>query len=339
MRKYVVSSLMSVTYRPKTRQFELDQSKITEERQFDYFIDVADFVLNGLRYPAEQSNKYECFGWVPARFFESVHERWGEVGWWRQATAQDQWLTLLVIDCDNKQGHLTWNSVIGRLLAENLSYAAYQTYSATDDHNKCRVVLDPSRWLTNAEAHRIATLLAHAWFNGDLDLSCYSVGDQFYGPPFDPQRLTDVHVAAPIDVDGWLAVCDEVAGEAPELFSTLPTPRPARPLSEAQQGIVAVLMGLRDTLREDRTINNPNFFRPEWRGEYARCSVNGSHWETMRSLLGRLWLKSGGSFTWAEMERALADIDAEDGGYFARHYPKWKADDLITFTMRTPVTQ
>jgi hypothetical protein len=338
MKRYVISSLMAVSYRPKSRQFELDQSRITEEAQFDCFADVRRYVLDRLRYPTEQSNKYECYGWVPARFYESIHDRWGELGWWRQASAQDEWLTMLVVDVDNRCGWQRWDWIVDEISAKKVAFFAYQTYSATDDRNKCRIIFDVTRKLTNAEAHRILSLLSQLWFAGDLDLSCYSVGDQFYGPPADPRRhtMSSSH-DEPLDVDGWLAQCDQAQQQNPQWFQPLPKPKPARPLSPAQAGIVALLISLRTTLRDDRTIENPNFYRPEWRGEYAATSVNGSHWETMRSLLGRLWLKSGGSFTWGEMERALDAIDAEAGGYFRRTYNKSKADDLIEFTMRTPV--
>lgn len=64
--------------------------------------------------------------------------------------------------------------------------------------------------------------------------------------------------------------------------------------------------------------------------------MNGSHWETMRSLLAKCWRKTGGDLTKGEMERLFDEIDGLDAFYFAFHYDRGKRDEVISWVMRLP---
>jgi len=70
-----------------------------------------------------------------------------------------------------------------------------------------------------------------------------------------------------------------------------------------------------------------------WTGDYAAKVKNGSHWETMRTLLGRVWRRAQGSLSHGEMSVIFDQIDATDGGYFRSTHGLDRKDELIRFIM------
>jgi hypothetical protein len=57
----------------------------------------------------------------------------------------------------------------------------------------------------------------------------------------------------------------------------------------------------------------------------------------MRTLLGMVWAKTGGSLTGGELDCLLRQIDATDGDYFVREHGEQKAAELIDWIMSLPV--
>jgi hypothetical protein len=57
----------------------------------------------------------------------------------------------------------------------------------------------------------------------------------------------------------------------------------------------------------------------------------------MRSLLGRVWAKSGGRLSYGDMYAMLAEIDGLDADYFRRNYGAKGIEKLIVWTMEQPV--
>ena len=83
-------------------------------------------------------------------------------------------------------------------------------------------------------------------------------------------------------------------------------------------------------------IDNPAVFNPAWADGYRHCT--GSHWETMRSILGRVWRKNGGTLTLGYMLTISRQVDATAGLYFLRKYGETRLRDLVRFTMQQPVS-
>ena len=49
----------------------------------------------------------------------------------------------------------------------------------------------------------------------------------------------------------------------------------------------------------------------------------------MRSLLGMVWAKTGGTLSYGEMDRILPEIDATAADYLIQHHGEEKAAELI----------
>lgn len=321
----------------------LDQARVTEMRAFDSFARLAEFVLSNLRYPYDQSHKFETYGWVPALYNETIRtfeSGRSAKGIWRNGAAEADLLACFVADVDNhnsEQPMLTCDEFARRLSGagrDGPAWFTYTSFSSKPDHPKFRVVIDTSRALTRAEAAGVFCWLNLHVLNQQGDSSIYDDGDYLYAPPCN--TAWQVGGDQPLDVDAVLA---EITAD-PALYATVqrtsrPQRAPARPLTPDQ----AVRLGEQMAVlipAEGVSIDNPAVFNPAWTDDYRNCT--GSHWETMRSILGRVWLKSGGTLTLGDMLTIGRQVDATAGLYFLTKYGESRLRDLVRFTMRQPVS-
>jgi hypothetical protein len=68
--------------------------------------------------------------------------------------------------------------------------------------------------------------------------------------------------------------------------------RPSRPLSDVEKQVMRERISDNGRRLEFAGISDPEIFNPAWSGEFAAAAVQGSHYATMLSLLGRVWRKT-----------------------------------------------
>jgi hypothetical protein len=321
------------------------------------FAELADHVLRRLAYPRPTRDKAEAYGWVPACFRPSeqfvvtqegpvVRERF-----WRDGEAEEPRLCLLYADIDNKavgRPYMTEEGVADGLEAIHggpVRFFTYTTWSSTPDHRKFRVVYDTSRWLTRDEMRRCHIALDELAYGGQGDSSIYDPGDFIYGPPHGAEVTR--WEGGVLDVDLLLALEAELRRERPDEIAARYDPRPrsyaARtaavvPLAPEEEAALRQRMADASIRIGFRGIDDPAVFNPGWRDEFAQTAVQGSHYATMLSLLGRVWRKTGGTLSRGEMLTVYDDIDATGSFYMRSKYGAGKAAEMVDFVMSCPVT-
>lgn len=334
----------------------LDHAEITRLEIFDGgFPALAECVLGDLRYPYATADKLETYAWVPATYRASEQYRKGpagpalERGFWRSGEDEAPRLCLMYADVDNKDDarpHMTEEGVrdgLAALCEGPVRFFTYTTWSSQPGRRKFRIVYDTSRWLTRWEMRRCHVALDELVYGRQGDGSIYDPGDMVYGPP----RLTEAtwHDGAPLDVDRLLDLEAALREAEPEAIAARYDPRPraaavARPFAPlTPEEEAAVRERIADaSLRSGFAgIDDPSVFNPGWREEFAQTAVQGSHYATMLSLLGRTWRKTGGTLTFGEMLAVHDGIDATDAFYMRSKYGPEKAREMVGFVMSRPV--
>ena len=103
---------------------------------------------------------------MPARFIEHLHptKAYKGKGLWRTAAGEVDEITSLVIDCDNEQPSekVTFHDVLRNLgmVAVTPLCFGYDSYSATVDGPRFRLVIEPDRPMS-----RIEVRMVMAWIN------------------------------------------------------------------------------------------------------------------------------------------------------------------------------
>ncbi len=356
-RTYSVSDLTRTYVDDKTGQTRLDMTSITSTDDFPSFEDVRDHVLNNLRYQRPQTDKMETFGWVPTLYMPSERAfksrktgaEFTRFGPWRNGAAEAEALSVFCADVDNSdpaRPMVAMQTVATTLDGLGCSYFMYTTFSHSAEKPKFRVVIDTDRDLTRSEMLRVAVWLNWTVFGQQADLSIYDPGDFIFAPPYSA-TVTERLRAVPLSVDAALAQQLLLQEQHPDSWAAYIAQKQPRP-SQARLSQPAPSRGQSSTVerstadmsvREEVEIGNPAIFNPAWAGFYRDRVVNGSHWETMRSLLGMVWAKSSGDLTRGEMDHVLRQIDATDNGYLMARYGEQKATDLLDWIMSLPVEQ
>jgi hypothetical protein len=114
--------------------------------------------------------------------------------------------------------------------------------------------------------------------------------------------------------------------------------RPAGPLPPGEEARLRQWIVDASVRTGFQGIDDPAIFNPGWRDEFAQTAVQGSHYATMLSLLGRVWRKTGGTLSRGEMLTVYDDIDATGSFYMRSKYGVEKAAEMVDFVMSCPVT-
>ncbi|AWN42651.1 hypothetical protein DK389_21750 [Methylobacterium durans] len=325
---------------------------ITDFDGFPSFTAVRDYVLNRLRYPAPQANKLESYGWVPTlytpnhRTFTSrkTGRSFTRFGCWRNGAAEDPTLSLFYADVDNADTDrpmVTMQTVASALDARGLSYFMYTSYSHRAEKPKFRIVIDTDRDLTRVEMLRIAVWLNQVAFGQQADLSIYDPGDFVFAPPHSTTVMEHLS-GIPLTVDAALAEQRQLEQHDPCIWTKyVAQKQPSEACTKpARKQTAAVEQRRADrAIRPEMSIDNPAVFNPAWASFYSGRITNGSHYETMRSLLGMVWAKTGGALSYGEVDQILRRIDATAGGYFIRQHGEQKAAELIDWLMSLSVEE
>lgn len=319
------------------------QSKVSHTAVYDSW---SDFVIDFDKMAAmarPQDHKYDCYGWTPTVFNETVRPASTKQGarlekaQWRCAEGATGELGLLYLDIDNDRTALmdgeesptllTMDDVSEALRSLDLSHILYASYSSTPEKPKFRVILPVSRVISYEEAYRL-----FVWFNACFgfqgDGSIYDPGDFLYGPPHKAQ-YREWHDGLNVDVDGILKLVEELS---PAVWAMTPargtTGRRGRPMTEDE--LDRYWENVADmTISAGVSISNPDLFNPDWLSELTGCAIGGSHRQTLLSVMSKVWIKSGGTLTFGEMQALQAEADATVmGGYCHRKYHTALADDL-----------
>lgn len=342
-----VSGLTRVHRHEGSTQARLDQALVTEHREFASFAGLRSYVLERLRYPEPQGHKLTTYSWAPTLYMPTVNIGRGhrDAECWRCGDAEADDLSCFVADIDNKDDgrpHATEVEVAMRLAAmladpQPVEHFTYRTFSSSPGRPKFRLACETDRNLTRAEMLDIFVLADERAFGGQGDGSIYDPGDHLFGPPHDTET-TAMH-GVPLPVDALLAAARELKAARPDLWARFETKAAKRVRAATSEELAAMRARIAD--RSTRGgfvgIDDPAVFNPAWRDDYPMTVVQGSHYHTMLSLLGRVWRKTGGGLSHGEMREVFDQIDALGGLYMARNYPREKPGEMLRFVMSQPV--
>jgi hypothetical protein len=345
-RPHFASGLTHIYWHQDQAQHRLDQARVTQCAEFRGFDGLREYVLDDLRYPRFQSNKLETYGWSPTLYAPMINIARGhqEEDCWRCEEAEADDLSCWIADLDNKsedRPHASESGIaagLAVLCGQQIEHFTYTTYSSVPEHRKFRVTAETSRNVTRAEQRDIYILFNERLFDGQGDGSIYDRGDHIYGPPCNTE--TTVTHGVPLPVDDLLAMAEELRREQPDLWTPFVKKqerRVARAATPVELGAMQARMLDRSACPQFGGIDDPAVFNPDWRDEYPRTAVSGTHYHTMLSLLGRVWRKTGGKLSGGEMQRVFEEIDALDGFYMTHTYPAEKAGEMLRFVMSQPV--
>jgi hypothetical protein len=348
-KRYIVSKLDDIYDNRRTGKVQLSMADITGYDQLNSFSDLRHYV-HGLRYPAPQADKLESFGWVPTlyglsdRTFKWDGKESVKHGCWRNGAAEADELSVFVADVDNanpNQPIVTLVEVAERLNARfgPTPFFLYTSFSHTTGKPKFRVVIDISRDIRRAEMLRIGLYLNWTVFGQQADLSIYDPGDFLFAPPYQTTSLDHLQ-GTPLDVDGTLANQADLQNTTPaSVLTYLAAKQPTAPKKTPSAKLVQVMAAKAAdrNVRPSITIKNANIFSPIWADLYREHIVGGSHWQTMRSILGMVWAKNGGDLSYGEMDLIFREIDATAAGYFAAKYGEVGIAEMLTWLMSLAV--
>jgi hypothetical protein len=342
-----LSGLTRVSWREEFGHCRLDQARVTEYPQFCNFAGLRGYVLGPLRYPTQQSNKFETYSWSPTLYSPTINvaRRHTEPACWRCAEAEANALSCWVADIDNKDDGRPFVSE-AQVAAEMASlmpgqqpveHFTYTSFSSSTERRKFRLICETDRDLTRAEQRDTFILLNERVLGAQGDGSIYDPGDHLYGPP----HHTEITVVrgVPLPIDLLLAEARQLRAERPELWSPFAKKesRATRAATPEELVEMRARMANQSAPLNFGGIADPFVFNPDWHDEYPTLAVQGTHYHTMLSLLGRVWRKTGGRLSYGEMRTVFNEIDLLDGGHIALNYPSDKPAEMLRFVMSQPV--
>jgi hypothetical protein len=206
-----------------------------------------------------------------------------------------------------------------------VNWFSYTSYSHTAEKPKFRVIIQIDRYITRTEMLRIFHVLNHEVLGGQGDDSIYDPGDYLYAPPHETR--TTQQSGGPLCVDDILAREERLRAEHPHLYGHYldTTPKRIRTTRVRTAEERAAL----DAQMEDMSVGDAfegiadrDIFNPIWADLY-RDACKGHHYTTFRSIVAKVWMKSGGSLTRGEMMRIMEELDSAGQGYMRANYPDW----------------
>lgn len=341
-----VSAMTHVYWHAGKGHRQLDHALVTDWPAFASFEELCAYVLERLRYPHEQAHKMETHAWVPTLYAPTVNIGRGhrEADVWRCGEAEADALSCWYADIDNKlddRPHVSEAMAAAGLASlllgkPSVEHFTYTSFSHTPGRRKVRLVAATDRDVTRAESADLFVLINEVVLGGQGDASIYDAGDMIYAPP----HRTEITVTngVPLPIDALLERARRLKAERPELSK--PFQKQAKPVrAAAPEELAAMHARIADRSAREGFggIDDPAVFNPAWRGDYPMTAVQGSHYATMLSLLGRVWRKTGGRLSYGEMHEVFDQIDALGGFYMARNYPPEKPHEMLRFVMSQPV--
>jgi len=341
---YIVSDMSNVSLKPYMQKNvgipQLKFNVVTEQHIFGSFEELKNHVLS-LRYPTQCRCKEECYGWTGTIFEERYKtfkvgkpEEYTKFGRWRDGEGETDVLGVAIFDIDNaNSGKITEQDVSDNLaaLGLDLSYFTYTSYSDTQNQRKFRLVMDISRLITRDENRQLAVFFDQHVFDGQADTSIYDPSDFLYAPPHHTTITSNVGGSLDTDVILEIVAGDPVMNaRAIELrvdsnkSTYVATPAVYASLRR-QANTYTVSVGV--------SKHNPRYYNPDWDNDTKQ-----SHWERMRSKMGKVWLKSKGTLTYGEMEIIATEIDACDSFYFNRNHGNGRLREIIKWVMDQAVS-
>ncbi len=349
-RNFNVSKLKKIYLDTRSGQPRLSMAEISQFEALASFSDLRDHVL-GLRYPTPQSDKRESFGWVPTLYLPSERifrredgSEFSRYGCWRTGVAENDHLSVFYADVDNANASepvVTMEQVASNLdvLFGPVPFFMYTSFSHTASKPKFRVVIETDRDITRAEMLKLGMYLNWHAFGQQADLSIYDPGDFVFAPPHQFLSREDMQ-GVPLDVAGTLGLQVELQAAHPEsVASYVEAGQPRKPtarINKAQRAVLTANAADR-SVRPGVGISYPDIFHPAWGDLYLGRVIGGSHWETMRSVLGMVWAKNGGGLTYGEMDAIAREIDALDGGYYLTKYGETRLAETLGWLLAQPV--
>lgn len=351
-RTYCVSDFTRIYTDKTTGLPRLDMRWIADSHELPSFVALRNHVVVKLLYPKPQADKAETYGWVPTLYEISnrtfvngtTGRSFTKRGEWRSGAAEAEVLSVFIADVDNADTDspiISMQQVAAALDVMSFSYFMYTSFGHTAERPKFRVIVDTDRDLTRTEMLRVAVWLNAVACGGQIDFSIYDPGDFLFAPPHATTVVERLH-ARPMMVDDALAKQALLQDERPGIWTPYlvkKEPRPPRAQQTPAQTVAARERRADRSVRPEIGTDNPAVFNPAWLNLYAACVVGGSHYETMRSLLGMVWAKTGGKLSYGEVDRLLRQIDATDGDHFIRVHGEQKATDLMDWIMSLPVEE
>lgn len=348
-RPILVSNLKNIYHNRTSNLPQLSMAEISGFEEFDSFDKFQDHILNDLRYPKAQQDKLESYGWVPTLFDLSERTLQGrdgprtQMGNWRSGAAECDELCVFVADVDNGNAAmpvLQMSDVAAGLNALNgpIRFFMYTSYSHTPAKPKFRVVIETDRNFTRAEMARLGYYLNWVALGQQADLSIYDAGDFVFAPPH-ATITQDQRSGAALNVDATLALQAKLQRSHPASVANFLTTTPAQPKKAPNKKQQKAMLGRSSdmTVRPGRTVADRDVFNSAWLDLYLQRVCGGSHWQTMRSIMGMVWAKNGGELTYGEMDSILREIDAVALGYFVGKYGEEGVSELLNWLMAQPV--
>jgi hypothetical protein len=324
-------------------------AEISGFEELTSFKALRDHVL-GLRYPVPQRSKFECHGWVPTLYEPSekafkdhtTGATFTRFGSWRNGASEADLLSVFYADVDNNNPSrpmVSMEATATALESLGVRHFMYTSYSHTSEQPKFRAVIEIDRPVTRGEMLRLAIFLNWTSFGQQADLSIYDPGDFIFAPPYRSTTVERID-GGPLRVDDILAQQRELQQTHPESWTTyieVKQPKPPRTPKTVVQALDGEAHMADLSVRPEIGIENPRVFNPAWVDLYRTTVVGGSHWQTMRSLLGMVWAKSQGRLSYGEMDHLLRQIDATGGNYFSLKYKESGIADIIQWVVGLPV--
>lgn len=344
-----MSNLTNIYYNKPRNLPQLSMAEISGFEEFASFDQFQDHILNDLRYPQAQQDKLESYGWVPTLFDLSERTLQGrdgprlQLGNWRSGAAECDEICVFYADVDNANAAmpvLQMSDVAAGLNALNgpIRFFMYTSFSHTPAKPKFRVVIETDRNFTRSEMARLGYYLNWVAFGQQADLSIYDAGDFVFAPPHNT-ITQDQKIGAALDVNSTLALQAKLQKSQPasvaSFIPTTPTLPKKAPTKKQQKAMLARSNDM--TVRSGRTVADRDVFNASWFDLYRQRICGGSHWQTMRSIMGMVWAKNGGELTYGEMDSILREVDAVAGGYYVQKYGEVGVAEILNWLMAQPV--
>ena len=347
-RIFKTSTLDSIFIHKNSGLPRLNMIRVTGSLRLNSFSELCTHITEKLRYPTAQQQKMETFAFTLSHFevsdrtiIQTNGSKFSRRGTWRVGEAEEDELTAFYCDVDNandEQTIVSLQEIANRLDALGLSWFAYTSYSHSLAKPKFRVIIDTTRAVDRAKMLKLAVYLDWRVFGRQLDMSIYDPADCLFAPPHQCEIASSLD-GQPLDVDQTLADLPSLQIASPECWErVIKRQQPIQRVREAKSPSAATLASVDLSVRAEVSIDNHQFFNPAWETLY-RDRVAGGHWETMRSLIGMIWVKTRGTLTHGEMRKLMGEIDATADNYFIRHHGEAKATELIAFVMSCAVPQ
>lgn len=304
-------------------------------------------LIHGLKPISAKHGKFECFGIVPCGFESKAHPYLRYVGWeeldrengvyYRKGKDEIDRVPFVYIDIDNNRADrkpIALTKITKIIQAKyGWNYAASTTYSHSASKDKFRLLIETDRDATRSEIRRIGIYLNETLFGGQADTSIYDPADFIFGPSHN-SKIREYFGGSALKVDDVLREADALIASKPYLLAEAIKMRNVAPAGHGRSRKLTGAVDRDMSVDPECNIHNRDIFNPAWIEAYALC---GSHWKTMRRVMGSVWLKTEGALTYGEMDALLRGLDATKGNYFTNKYGEHGIQAMLDWFFTLPV--